>query len=198
MGMDSKKFGKILKNYRKKAGLTQLELAEILFVSASAVAKWEQGSNLPKLESIPAIAEALNVDELSLLSCLFSDSQNQNVDEPENRKDTWLSDNMSQLSKYSENFMDRYSEGDSIYVYVARHILRNIDSKCHYGIDTNTLDVWGRPLKYTITKIQDSGDLNKDHIYLEAKTKSGFIYSYVLSKLRVILGYYFLKKADPA
>ena len=36
-----------LKQYRKKTGLTQQELAQKIHVSRSAVAKWENGLGLP-------------------------------------------------------------------------------------------------------------------------------------------------------
>ncbi len=41
---------------RKKAGLTQAELAEKLNVSRQAVSKWETGSVLPETKKMNAIA----------------------------------------------------------------------------------------------------------------------------------------------
>ncbi|MCP1101731.1 transcriptional regulator with XRE-family HTH domain [Aequitasia blattaphilus] len=51
---------------RKQKGWTQEELAEALFVSRTAVSKWESGRGLPSIESLKAIAKlfAVSIDEL--------------------------------------------------------------------------------------------------------------------------------------
>ena len=40
-------FSKKLKELRNEKGLTQEELGKIIFVSRSAIAKWEQGKGMP-------------------------------------------------------------------------------------------------------------------------------------------------------
>lgn len=51
---------------RKQKGLTQAELAEILFVSRTAVSKWESGRGYPNIDSLKAIAKffGVTIDEL--------------------------------------------------------------------------------------------------------------------------------------
>lgn len=51
---------------RKQKGLTQAELAEILFVSRTAVSKWESGRGYPSIDSLKAIAKffGVTIDEL--------------------------------------------------------------------------------------------------------------------------------------
>ena len=56
-----------LKELREKAGLSQYELANKLFVSRSAVAKWENGSGIPSDINLDAICKYFNVDEEWLL-----------------------------------------------------------------------------------------------------------------------------------
>ena len=56
-----------LKELREKAGLSQYELANKLFVSRSAVAKWENGSGIPSDINLEAICKYFNVDEEWLL-----------------------------------------------------------------------------------------------------------------------------------
>lgn len=51
---------------RKQKGLTQAEQAEILFVSRTAVSKWESGRGYPNIDSLKAIAKffGVTIDEL--------------------------------------------------------------------------------------------------------------------------------------
>ena len=56
-----------LKELREKAGISQYELANKLFVSRSAVAKWENGSGIPSDINLEAICKYFNVDEEWLL-----------------------------------------------------------------------------------------------------------------------------------
>ena len=59
-------FHEKLQELRKKRNLTQEELAEILFVSRTAVSKWESGRGMPSIESLKAISRffAVTLDDL--------------------------------------------------------------------------------------------------------------------------------------
>lgn len=50
-------FGKKLQELRKQKGLTQEELAGALYVSRTAVSKWESGRGYPNIESLKAMAK---------------------------------------------------------------------------------------------------------------------------------------------
>ena len=50
-----------LKEARKNAGLTQLELAEKLCVSRQAITKWESGKGIPDVDNLKMISKVLNV-----------------------------------------------------------------------------------------------------------------------------------------
>lgn len=54
-------FGKNLREYRQKAGLTQEKLAETLHVSMQAVSRWETTDALPDAALLPDLADALGV-----------------------------------------------------------------------------------------------------------------------------------------
>jgi len=59
-------FNEKLQELRRKKGLTQEELAAVLFVSRTAVSKWESGRGYPNIDSLKAIARffSVTVDEL--------------------------------------------------------------------------------------------------------------------------------------
>lgn len=54
-------FGEKLKSARKRAGLTQEQLAEKLYVSRQAVAKWEADRGMPDIENLKRLSQRLNV-----------------------------------------------------------------------------------------------------------------------------------------
>ena len=59
-------FNEKLQELRRSRGLTQEELAEKLYVSRTAVSKWESGRGYPNIESLKAISVffSVTVDEL--------------------------------------------------------------------------------------------------------------------------------------
>ena len=61
-------FNEKLQDLRKQKGLTQEELAERLYVSRTAVSKWESGRGYPNIESLKAIANFFSVSIDVLLS----------------------------------------------------------------------------------------------------------------------------------
>lgn len=61
-------FNERLKKLRQERGVTQKELAEAVYVSRSAVAKWESGLGLPNAESLKLLAQFFQVSEQTLLA----------------------------------------------------------------------------------------------------------------------------------
>lgn len=59
--------GKLIE-FRKKSGLTQAELAEMINYSDKAVSKWERGESLPDVYTLMCVAEKLNVSISELLT----------------------------------------------------------------------------------------------------------------------------------
>lgn len=59
--------GTVIMNKRKALGYTQQTLADMLNVSFQAVSKWENGTNYPEVDMLPAIASILDTSVDSLL-----------------------------------------------------------------------------------------------------------------------------------
>lgn len=61
-------FGAFLRQNRQNKQLTQKELANLLFVSESAVSKWEKGVTHPDITLLPKLSEILGVSEHELIT----------------------------------------------------------------------------------------------------------------------------------
>lgn len=61
-------FHEKLQELRKSRGLTQEELAEALFVSRTAISKWESGRGYPSIDSLKEISSYFSVSIDDLLS----------------------------------------------------------------------------------------------------------------------------------
>ena len=59
-------FNEKLQQLRKNKGLTQEELAQAIYVSRTAVSKWESGRGYPNIDSLKELAKffSVTVDEL--------------------------------------------------------------------------------------------------------------------------------------
>jgi transcriptional regulator with XRE-family HTH domain len=73
-------FNEKLQELRKKKGLTQEELADILFVSRTAVSKWESGRGYPNIESLRDISKyfCVSIDDLLSGERLLYIAENEN------------------------------------------------------------------------------------------------------------------------
>ncbi len=71
-------FGEFLSARRKEKGLTQKELAQKLFITESAVSKWEQGRANPDISILPTLCELLEVSEHELITASIDSQQREN------------------------------------------------------------------------------------------------------------------------
>ena len=64
--MDQNKVGNLIKELRKKSGLTQAEFAERYGVTYQAVSKWENGKNIPDIALLKEICNdyGININDL--------------------------------------------------------------------------------------------------------------------------------------
>ena len=72
-------FNEKLQELRKGKGLTQEELAEKLFVSRTAISKWESGRGYPNLDSLKEIARffSVTIDDLICSDEMISVAENE-------------------------------------------------------------------------------------------------------------------------
>lgn len=68
MKNSKQEFGQFVAAHRRSAGLTQRELADRLFVTESAVSKWERGLSYPDIAAVRGLASELGVSTDELMS----------------------------------------------------------------------------------------------------------------------------------
>ncbi|MBQ2401842.1 MAG: helix-turn-helix domain-containing protein, partial [Lachnospiraceae bacterium] len=73
-------FHEKLQELRKSRGLTQEELAEALYVSRTAISKWESGRGYPSIDSLKEISKyfSVTIDDLLSGEALISIAEREN------------------------------------------------------------------------------------------------------------------------
>ena len=72
-------FADTLKKLRTEKGLSQRELAEKMYVTRTAITKWENGNRLPDAAMIKRLSEVLGVDVNTLLSAVAESDEYPNI-----------------------------------------------------------------------------------------------------------------------
>lgn len=67
--------GEIISSLRKEKGMTQKELAEKLHITDKAVSKWERGIACPDTQTIPKLAEILDISIEELMTAKAAPTQ---------------------------------------------------------------------------------------------------------------------------
>ena len=76
--MDQQKIGRFIAERRKKQGLTQMQLAEMLRITDRAVSKWERGLSLPDSSIMLDLCRILEISVNDLLSGEVVNMENNN------------------------------------------------------------------------------------------------------------------------
>jgi transcriptional regulator with XRE-family HTH domain len=63
-------FGQFLRDLRNEKGLSQQQLAELLFVTRKTVGNWELGNRMPDISMLSRLADCLDVESYILLDAL--------------------------------------------------------------------------------------------------------------------------------
>ena len=72
-------FADTLKKLRTEKGLSQRELAEKMYVTRTAITKWESGNRLPDAAMIKRLSEVLGVNVNTLLSAVAESDECPNI-----------------------------------------------------------------------------------------------------------------------
>ena len=102
-------FGEKLSTLRKKANLTQKDLANMLGVSRQAVTKWESGIGIPDIDNVKRIASIFNISIDELLDY--------KVEEIELKQDTVtekLEGEEAKLRNAEDILLKRFADADNI------------------------------------------------------------------------------------
>ena len=95
-------FAEMLRKLRSENGLSQRELAERMYVTRSAVVRWENGSRLPDAVMITRLSRVLGTDIGSLLSAAAQSDESPNVIMVDDNRAV-LSDGLSVLEEVMPN-----------------------------------------------------------------------------------------------
>ena len=105
----SKVFAKNLREYRKRLGLTQTELAEAIGTTRSSINNYESAKSEPNFEMFCRIFEVLGLDPMDLMV------------EHETYPDY---NRMMQVTDDEEFLLELYRHADPVYQQVAEDILK--------------------------------------------------------------------------
>ena len=72
-------FAETLRNLRTKKGLSQNQLARLMFVNNTTISKWENGIHLPDVAMITRLAQILEVDIGTLFSIASESDESTNI-----------------------------------------------------------------------------------------------------------------------
>ena len=119
-------FSDKLKKLRNNVGLSQKALAESLFVSQQAVAKWEKGKSTPDPDMVVKIADILNVTTDILLG-------NEEAISPNTVN---LPDNMMQIKTYSVPLVGTIACGSPILAEenIEDYVRVSEDIRCDFAL----------------------------------------------------------------
>lgn len=132
--------GSKIKNSRKRLGISQDKLAEIMNVSRQAITKWESDSGIPDISNLQALSKLFGVSVDYLLS-------NQSLPQVTLNITLDKSKYKNKLTSYHEILKEYYDEPWEIYVLTISNKLSKLEgtldilSGGNYGLIKNASDL---------------------------------------------------------
>ena len=121
-------FGEFLKERRQELKLTQKSLAQNLFVTESAVSKWEKDVAHPDITLLPKLAKILGVSEHELITASIDEKSRQDK---------------AQAKKWRA-----LSRSWSLFFYIAYALTLIPCFICNLAIDKTLSWFWKKPTNY--------------------------------------------------
>lgn len=157
--MDAKKIGNQISKLRKERNMSQVQLADKLYVTEKAVSKWECGNGVPDLENIGRLAEIFDISIDGLLMAEAKDKpeaaseeqmmklvseeqimQLQNSDSPliNSYEDivvysSHLSDSL--INRFADEYMDTITQFEEIFYLLDHFTQDTLQKLCLYHKD---------------------------------------------------------------
>ena len=95
--------GELIKEFRKKIGITQKELGQLVGMTYQQIAQYERGTRNPKKETIEKIAKALKIDPYSLYSFDIESEELAELINSKDRNEDKLLDNYRELNDIGQD-----------------------------------------------------------------------------------------------
>ena len=129
--MDISIIGKQIASARKEKGLSQLDLAEMLFVTPQAVSKWERGESIPDIFMLAKISDIFDIYDIGYFlgkgpcPCGYYECENlkmkgdtsvetcENLTTIEQFIEYWQSCSLKGLQKIAHKYEVTYDEKDT-------------------------------------------------------------------------------------
>ncbi|MBR1680455.1 helix-turn-helix transcriptional regulator [bacterium] len=102
----AKKFGKRLKEIRKRNGLTQEQLAELLGMDTTNITKLEAGEHLPKKDNLEKLCVALNVEVKELFEFGHIKTKSEIIEELNNIFSTFSLKDLQYFKKIADAYLE--------------------------------------------------------------------------------------------
>lgn len=158
--------------YRKRKGLTQEELADLLAVSRQTITKWESGSVLPSLDYIIKLADIFKITIDSLVKdsdCSKSEQVNNSKDHSwiefmiKAKKETYAKKSGKVASSRPGSHDYQYQEGDYLYIdtFLGSEFFGGEECVYKSGMPLYVMNYYGKVLDDAF-----SGDFLKESLLL--------------------------------
>lgn len=118
--MDAIKTGRFIREQRKKLGLSQLKLAEMLYVEPQTISKWERGLGMPDYDNVERLKEIFGCSLSDILEPIDSDEEFVEVEENGEEKST----NLPVLVKILNDGENDKKKGFSLFDFINKRKIK--------------------------------------------------------------------------
>ncbi len=178
--MDNKKTGEFIATLRREKGMTQQELADIIYISREAISKWERGIGLP---SIAYLLKLSDLFEVSVNEIIYGERASKiNEGEVEQATLKLLDKVSTRAKKIRRSFIITvfilaviYFVSYFIYNYNSIRVYVTYYGGENYTVDQGLIIVSRQKLYFKLGNIEQKDDEEINKITLYYKNKNDYI-----------------------